>query len=76
MHSQDRPHINARWEAGELGCSQLIVGLQRALSALDAGEHLELITHDGGARIDIPAWCYLTSHELVISDHPSYIIKK
>ena len=76
MQCQDRPHINARWEAGELGCSQLIIGVQRALSALEPGEHLELVTHDGGAWIDIPAWCYLTGHELVVDDHPTYIIKK
>ena len=76
MASQTRSNISRRWEAGELGCSQLIVGLKRELSHLNDGELLELITHDGGARIDIPAWTYLTGHELVSENHPIYIIRK
>ena len=76
MDKQAVQKISARWEAGEIGCGQLIVGLQKALAALQPGENLELTTHDGGAPVDIPAWCRMTGHELLASNHPIYVIRK
>ena len=76
MPRQTDQAITARWEAGDIGCGQLIVGLRRALAGLDAGERLELVTRDGGAPVDIPAWCRMTGHELVSANHPTYIIRK
>lgn len=68
--------IEARWDAGDLGCGQLIVGLKCALTGLEAGEVLELVTRDAGAMIDIAAWCRITGHKLLSENHPSYIIRK
>ena len=69
-------HAEIRWEAGERGCGQLIVGLRRVLDRMNAGERLELVSHDAGAPVDIPAWCRITGQELVFNDHPIYIIRK
>ena len=76
MRSKTKPHIDARWVAGKVGCSQLAVGLQRALAGVNAGQRVEVVTENEGAEIDIPAWCYMTGHELLVLDHPVYIIQK
>ena len=76
MRSNQKKHVHARWVAGQIGCSQLAVGLQRALAGLNAGERIEVVVHNEGAEIDIPAWCYMTGHELLALDHPVYIIQK
>jgi len=76
MRRQNDLHAEARWEAGERGCGQLIIGLRRVLARLNAGECLELVTHDAGAPVDIPAWCRITGQELVSINHPTYIIRK
>ena len=76
MRRQNDLHAEARWEAGERGCGQLIIGLRRVLARLNAGECLELVTQDAGAPVDIPAWCRITGQELVSINHPTCIIRK
>ena len=76
MSSNQQNHVHARWLAGKIGCSQLAVGLQQALAEVNVGERVEVVTHNEGAEIDIPAWCHLTGHELLVLDHPVYIIQK
>ena len=73
--SKDRPR-SARWDARQLGCGGLTVGLRRALAPLRAGDLLELLAHDAGASLDVPAWCRITGHDLVLATHPRYIIQK
>jgi len=72
---QDRP-ISASWDAGETGCGGLILGLRRALDKLQGNDLLELLAHGAGAPVDIPAWCRITGHDLVLAIHPRYIIRK
>jgi len=76
MCKQSNQGVNTRWEAGETGCAQLILGLQRALTGVEAGQLLEAVATNAGAVIDIPAWCRITGHELVSGEHPVYIIRK
>ena len=65
-----------RWDAGETGCGQLVVGLRRRLNALRDGEILEVIARDAGAPTDVPAWCRIAGHVLVEANHPVYLIRK
>ena len=65
-----------RWEAGELGCGQLVFELRRQLDGVDPGETLEVITHESGAPEDLPAWCRMTGHTLVSAEHPAYVIRR
>jgi tRNA 2-thiouridine synthesizing protein A len=37
----------------------------RAIKTMQPGEVLELISTDIGSRMDIPAWCNRTGHELL-----------
>lgn len=64
------------WDAGDIGCGQLVLELGQQLRPLNEGEVLKVIARDSGAREDLPAWCKLTGHTLVRSVHPQYWIQK
>lgn len=74
----DRTNLNAvaRWDAGETGCSQLIVGLKRRLTQLNPGDVLEVVARDMGAPIDVFVWCSMTGHSLLSEAHPVYLIQR
>jgi tRNA 2-thiouridine synthesizing protein A len=72
----DTPSIAAEWDAGDLGCGELVLALRGRLRALPPGQVLKLVALDPGARADIPAWCRLTDHELVLEQHPVYLIRR
>lgn len=65
-----------RWEAGELGCGQLVFELARRLQEIAPGDTLEVVTHESGAPTDLPAWCRMTGHTLISERHPVYVIRR
>jgi len=65
-----------RWDAGELGCSQMAARLSRRLAEIEPGGLLEVVTHDPGAPVDLPAWCRMTGHTLVSARPPAYVIRR
>ena len=69
-------NVAAQWDAGELGCGELVLELRFRLSALHAGELFRLIALDPGAPADIPAWCRMTGHTLLATEHPVYLIQR
>ena len=68
--------VAAQWDAGDLGCGELVLELRFRLSALGPGELFRLIALDPGAPADIPAWCRMTGHTLVGIEHPVYLIQR
>jgi len=66
--------VAAQWDAGELGCG--VLELRFRLSALGPGELFRLVALDPGAPADIPAWCRMTGHTLVTTEHPVYLIQR
>ena len=70
------PAADAEWDAGDLGCGELVLTLRTRLQALEPGEILRLIARDPGAPADVPAWCRLTGHALVVEQHPVYLIRR
>lgn len=64
------------WDAGDIGCGQFIVGVKRQLAEMQAGELLEITTHNAGASADLAAWCRMTGHALVSTHRPVYVLKK
>ena len=46
-------------------CPVPMIETNRAIKSLQAGEVLEVISTDVGSRMDIPAWCQRTGHELL-----------
>ena len=76
MEPRNMSNTAKRWDAGETGCGELIVGLRRQLGLLQSGDSLEVIARDAGAPADLPAWCRMTGHTLVSAAHPVYVIRK
>ncbi len=66
----------AEWDAGYLGCGELVVALRGRLLALPPGALFRLTARDLGAPEDLPSWCRLTGHELVEAEHPVYVIRR
>jgi TusA-related sulfurtransferase len=46
-------------------CGTVTPLIKQALSPLQPGQVLEVLTHDPAARAGVPAWCRLTGHELL-----------
>lgn len=55
------------WDAGDLGCGELVLGLRRRLRA-HPGEVLRLVARDAGAPADLEAFCRMTGDEFLGSD--------
>lgn len=82
-HSQDRSeanamplHIDSEWDAGDMGCGDLVLELRIRLQAMSSGQILKVVARDPGAPEDMPAWCRLTGHTLLSASHPQYVIKR
>ncbi len=64
------------WDAGDMGCGDLVLELRQRMEALRPGQILALVARDPGAPADIPAWCRMTGHALVAEQHPTYLIRR
>ena len=67
---------DATWDAGGMGCGDLVLELRLRMKALSAGQVLMVSATDPGAPEDIPAWCGMTGHTLIHVNHPQYWIKR
>lgn len=67
---------DAEWDAGDLGCGDLVLELRARMEPLAPGRVLKLTARDPGAPADIPAWCRMTGHALVSEQHPIYLIRR
>jgi len=76
MIADNKRPVEVHWNAGELGCGGLITELCRKVQGLKEAEQLHLTARGPGAPVDIPAWCRITGHVLVLENHPDYIIAK
>jgi tRNA 2-thiouridine synthesizing protein A len=76
--SDSGQHLDAddHWDAGDMGCGELVIDLRLRMRALAAGKVLRLVARDPGAREDLPAWCGMTGHALVHAAHPVYHIRR
>ena len=70
------PAPDAEWDAGDMGCGELVLELRSRLGRLRPGQVLRLTARDPGAPADIPAWCRLTGQILVGRHHPVYLIRR
>lgn len=70
------PGADALFDAGDMGCGDLVLELRARLMGLAPGQVLEVRATDPGAPGDLPAWCRVTRHTLVHSEHPTYWIQR
>ena len=73
---EDHPNCDAEWDAGDIGCGDLVLELRMRLRSLESGQTLKVIARDPGAPEDLPAWCRVTGNPLLASSHPVYWIKR
>ncbi len=64
------------WDAGEMGCGELLLMLKLRMRGLAPGAVLRVIARDLAAPEEMPAWCRLTGHTLVAAAHPVYDIRR
>jgi len=55
------------WDAGELGCGELVLGVRKRLRA-HPGQVLRLIALDTGAAVDLQAFCNMTGDDMLAAD--------
>ena len=67
---------DSEWDAGDLGCGELVLELRTRVSVMRPGQVLRLTARDPGAPQDLPAWCRMTGHTLVSQQHPVYLIRR
>lgn len=78
-HKREQPQdiVTAdEWDAGHMGCGEVIILLRMRMQKLEEGEVLKLTAHDPGAPVDLPAWCRMTGRQMVRADHPFYWIEE
>ena len=66
----------AEWDAGAMGCGELVMELRFRMAPLRPGEVMLVTALDPGAIEDLPAWCGLTRHRLIKAAHPRYWIAR
>ena len=71
-----RAPVEAVWDAGDLGCGDLVLELRTRIDRLRPGQLIEVTALDPGAPADLPAWCRMTGHTLVWQEHPVYLIRR
>lgn len=75
--SDERDIVAAdEWDAGHMGCGEVIILLRMRMQKLEEGEVLKLTAYDPGAPVDLPAWCRMTGRQMVRADHPFYWIEE
>jgi tRNA 2-thiouridine synthesizing protein A len=67
---------NSEWDAGMMGCGELILELRSRLGCLPPGTLFTLIAHDPGVPEDLPAWCRMTGHHLREAAPPRFVIQR
>jgi tRNA 2-thiouridine synthesizing protein A len=75
-HERTMPAPAQDWDAGDMGCGELVLELRLRLDAMAAGQVLRLVARDPGAPADLPAWCRMTGHTLVSAEPPVYHIRR
>jgi tRNA 2-thiouridine synthesizing protein A len=60
--------FDEEWDAGELGCGDLLLRLRFRLKAMQPGQVIRVRALDPGAPQDLPAWCRLTGETLLHHD--------
>jgi len=76
-----RPEAAAVCYGGHLDCgSGLLIAIKRAMSGIEVGQALEIVSLEPSVGHDLPAWCRLTSHELLdveqSGEQSSYIVRR
>jgi tRNA 2-thiouridine synthesizing protein A len=71
-----QPAADDEWDAGDMGCGELVMALRLRMRNLPAGAVVRVTATDPAAPLDLPAWCRLCGHTLAAMKHPVYWIRR
>lgn len=71
MSGSEAIRYDQQWDAGDLGCGELVIELRFRLKAMPPGQVIRVHATDTGAVQDLPAWCRMTRDTLVHHDPDS-----
>jgi tRNA 2-thiouridine synthesizing protein A len=63
---------DAKLDAGETGCGELVMLIFQAMKKLETGQTIEVLAYDLAAETDIPAWCRSAGHSLLAQNLETY----
>ena len=68
---------NAFYDAGDQGCGYgPITDIAALLRDMDSGQTLEIRATDLSVKVDLPAWCRMTGHQLISQRDDRYLLQK
>ena len=75
LPESDLPVPAEEWNAGYMGCGEVIIQLRLRMRNLSPGDVFKLTSLALGAPEDLPAWCRMTGRRLLRAEHPNYWIE-
>ena len=61
-------HITQTLDARRLLCPMPVIRTQQAMKNLQVGDILEVVCTDPGTMHDIPTWCRMYQHEVLLAE--------
>jgi len=55
-------------------CPMPVIRTQDAISNLQSGDTLSVLTTDPGSKIDIPTWCRINHHSVLAIEEHDHVI--
>lgn len=71
--SMNVPEHQQEWDAGDLGCGDLVIRLRFLLKEMRPGDIVRVHATDTGAPHDLPAWCRMTGEILLARDPEAHL---
>ncbi len=82
MENKHTQSPDVSFDGGDLDCgSGLLLLIRRHIDPIAAGQTLEILSTDATVEVDLPAWCRMTSNDLVSLEkreggQNSYLVRK
>lgn len=71
LFERTRVKHDLEWNAGEMSCGDLVLELRRRVRE-SPGRVIKVLAFDAGAPADLPAWCRMTGHALLLHDEQQH----
>lgn len=65
--------FDTTFDGSKSGCGEILIDLRMLFRSLPSGCRVLVHNPDGGAPIEMPAWCRLSGNELRAASHPYYL---
>jgi tRNA 2-thiouridine synthesizing protein A len=74
---RSRHSADAFYDAGDKGCGDgPLDDIAALIRAMAPGQTLEIRATEPSVTVDLPAWCRLTGHSLVLHEDDRYLVRR